>query len=440
MRAHEFIFEDYKTAKLAFVNSGADPSDVDQTINQFKQLSQKNQLAPNEKNIDLWPKQGFDKFKSFVQSKVTTPTLTQVKRKRLPGRSHNLFENDNWLIVIPLDKDASCFHGKNTDWCTTKVNQSYFEQYFYDREVTLIYCLNKQTGGLWAIAAHKEIDKVECFDQKDKSLTVFAFKSQTGLDALKLRDMALTDLPNKEVTDSRIQYKQALDKIDSYLSSGTTEPNQEIEKLILLTNNIDVCTKYIQQIPTSNKKVQMAAVTQNVDSLQFIKNPDHEVQMAAVSQYGRAIWYIENPDREVQIAAVSQDGYAIYYIDNPDHELQMAAVTQTGYAIRFIKNPDHELQMAAVSQDVDSLQFIKNPDLEVQMAAVTQNGYAIRYINNPDHEVQMAAVTQTGYAIRYINNPDHKLQMAAVSQNADAIKYIKNPDRDVIALAKRNQS
>ena len=41
-------------------------------------------------------------------------------------------ENDDWLVVIPLDKDASCFHGKNSDWCTTKINQGNFEDYFYE--------------------------------------------------------------------------------------------------------------------------------------------------------------------------------------------------------------------------------------------------------------------------------------------------------------------
>ncbi len=40
-------------------------------------------------------------------------------------------------------------------------------------------------------------------------------------------------------------------------------------------------------------------------------------QLAAVSQNGDAIQFIKNPSEKVQLAAVSQNGYSIYYIKNP---------------------------------------------------------------------------------------------------------------------------
>jgi hypothetical protein len=169
---------------------------------------------------------------------------------------------------------------------------------------------------------HKEVDQMECFDQKDKSLTPIEFKQQTGLDAVKLRDMAFGDTPKQEVTDSRTQYKLAINKIKSYLSTRTTEPNLEIEKLLSWTKNGELCVDYISQIPTStNKQVQMAAVTLDGGAIKYIKNPDREVQMAAVTQNGYAIHYIKNPDRELQMAAVSRNEYAIQYINNPDSEV-----------------------------------------------------------------------------------------------------------------------
>ena len=66
-----------------------------------------------------------------------------------------------------------------------------------------------------------------------------------------------------------------------------------------------------------------------------------------------------------QIAAVQQDGDAIQYIKNPSEKIQMAAVQQNGYAIQSIKNPSEEVQMVAVQQNGYAIQYIKNPSEEV---------------------------------------------------------------------------
>ena len=140
MRIHEIINEGYKEAQSEF-GSVIDPTKALALINQYKVLCQRNQVVGQERNIDYWRKQGVDAFAKFVQQKLTIPSKTEIKRSKIPGKHIDLVDNDQWQIVIPLDKEASCFHGKNTKWCTTKPNASYFEQYFYDNSVTLIYLL-----------------------------------------------------------------------------------------------------------------------------------------------------------------------------------------------------------------------------------------------------------------------------------------------------------
>jgi hypothetical protein len=90
-------------------------------------LCQRNQVVGQERNIDYWRKQGIDAFAKFVGQKLTIPSKTEIKRSKIPGKHIDLVDNDQWQIVIPLDKESSCFHGKNTKWCTTKPNASYFE-------------------------------------------------------------------------------------------------------------------------------------------------------------------------------------------------------------------------------------------------------------------------------------------------------------------------
>ena len=41
-----------------------------------------------------------------------------------------------------------------------------------------------------------------------------------------------------------------------------------------------------------------------------------EIQLVAVKQNGNNIQYIQNPDKDVQLAAVKQDSYSIQFIHN----------------------------------------------------------------------------------------------------------------------------
>jgi len=147
----------------------------------------------------------------------------------------------------------------------------------------------------------------------------------------------------------------------------------------------------------------------------------------------------ENPSEQVQLAAVQQNGNAIEYIDNPSEAVQLAAVQQNGNAIKYIIRkgiiPSERVQLAAVQQDWFAIEYIDNPSEEVQLAAVQQNLYVIGDIKNPNESVQITAVQQDGTAIRYIENPSERVQLAAVQQDGSAIKYIKNPTPKVKKLA-----
>jgi DNA gyrase inhibitor GyrI len=392
MRYYEFryLVEGYPQAQAAFIQAGADTATVQKTIADFKQLVTRNQVKDvNQKNIDWWTKQGWDKFSQFVNQAAAIPSKSQVEKKKLPGQSINLVDNANWFIVIPLDKEASCFHGKNSDWCTTKVHHSYFEQYFYDKEITLIYCFNKSTGGMWAIAAHKNTDKFEMFDQQDNTLTTEQFQKQTGLDPAQLRAMALGDVHQPKVQASRDKMKESLaltKKLLYSMSEGTRSP--EIEKQLLYNKSGKECLLYIQMVGSIASKdfplaIQLAAIKADPLVMQFIKDPNEKVQLTAVNQHGSAIQYIKNPSEQVQMAAVNRTGTAIHYIENPSEQVQLAAVKKNESAIQYIENPSEQVQLAAVKNDGIIIQHIKNPSEQVQLAAIKAGVYAIEYIKNP---------------------------------------------------------
>ena len=418
---------------------------------------------------------------------MTIPSKTDIKRSKIPGKHIDLVDNAQWQIVIPLDKESSCFHGKNSDWCTTKPNASHFEEYFYDKSVTLIYLLQKQTGIMWAIACHTKTAKIEMFDQQDNSLTAKEFKNQTGINPKELRDLALSETHATPIQGRRDAYQESCNRAKRLISAMRSEPNPEIEKELLFNKNKELIYSYFKKIKDKNslsdqmkllvlsmngidiwyfenpsEKMKMTAVRQNWEAIEYIKNPSAamqliavrqdghaiqfmenpslELQLEAVRQNGRAIEHIKNPSLEIQLAAVRQDPWAIAYIKNPSEEVQMEAVRENGPAIKYIKNPSEKIKLAAVRQDGYAIRYIENPSEKIKLAAVQQNGYAIRYIENPSEKIKLAAVRQNGYALQFINNPSIEIQLEAVGQNGRAIDFIKNPSEAVIRAAEESKS
>ena len=491
MRYIEFIVEGYPEAITDFTAQSGDKNIVQTTINAYKTLVNKNQVQDNERNIDWWRKEGWDKFKKFVDEKSTQPTKTQVKRKLSAGQSILLKETDTWLIVVPLDHDSSCFHGKNTEWCTARPTGHYFDQYFLDNEVNLIYVLNKETGGKWAIASHVKINQIELFDQQDKSMSEATFKAQTGFDPRDL--IKLIPDNDSRIATARTDRKSLLAEVISALEEWKKTDlsrDTKLEELLIKSKHASSCVKYVELVGDNHgpqefpEVIQLAAVRTAGYMITYIKNPKLPVQIAAVKQDGSAIEYIISagitPDEKVQYVAVTQNYNAIQYIIQakitPSEPVQIAAVTQNYNAIEYIIKakitPSEPVQIAAVTQSSvtqswyaieDIIDAGIEPSEAVQLAAVTQSWYAIQYIIGakitssdgkhikiiPSDPVQLVAVKQNGEAIRYIIDagiePSESVQLAAVKQNSSAIQYIINagiePNEPVqLAAVKRNPS
>jgi aspartate 1-decarboxylase len=469
MRYKEFryLVEGYPQAQAAF-SQVADAESVQKTIADFKQLVSRNQIKDtNQKNIDYWIKQGWDKFNSFVNQAVSVPSKSQVVKKKLPGQSITLVDNDSWFIIIPIDKEASCFHGKDSNWCTTKIHQGHFERYFYKSEITLIYCFNKSTGGMWAIAAHKTIDKMELFDQKDKPLTAEQFTSQTGLNPEELRSMAMGDVHQPRIQANRDKWKHSVSvsRVLLYELPRNTR-SAELEKELLYNKSSEECLEYIEKVGAMNGvssivkidgrnfpiAIQIAAINKDPDVFRFIANPVEAVQLAAVNVAAAMIEYILAegiiPSEKVQVAAVTKAGWAIHYIIKagitPSEAVQLAAVAKGDVSIGspiqdIIKagiKPSEAVQLAAVTNAgyliEDIIKAGIKPSETVQIAAVTSNPRAIQYIMyagiKPKESVQIAAVSAHKSAIDFIIHkgikPKESVQLAAVTKHGDTIKHI----------------
>ena len=257
MRLKEFVFivEGYQEAEQEFAKS-ADINQVKKLIDAYRSLVDRNQVQGPERNIDHWRRQGWDTFSQFVQSKSQERSKTQVKRGQgITTQQITLRDDNAWLIVIPLDRDTSCFHGRGTDWCTAKTSQRHFDNYFYNRNVILIYCINQQTGDKWAIAAHAELydrgEFFEYFDKKDNRITKDDFDYQTGLNSTRIIQQAFDQSNISTIDNAKKSYIDAitrLKKLQHLTNFAQVSPEQkpEIERLLLFVKDPDMTLKYLR--------------------------------------------------------------------------------------------------------------------------------------------------------------------------------------------------
>ena len=314
MRIAELLAEGYPDTIAAF-SAVADANQVKKTVDAYRDLVTKNQVSGTERNIDWWRQQGWPAFKQFVDDKSTQATKTQVKRKRAAGKSIMLKDTPEWLVVIPLDHDASCFHGRGSDWCTASPSAHYFDSYFLDKDIVLIYCINKTTGNKYAIASHRDHDETELFDMKDNTISAAEFQQATGFDPESLIKLIPHDDPRiAQVKQSRRELLAKIQQLMVRWKRSDRTRNAEIEQLLIQSKHPELCSRYVVSVGERHGPqpfppiIAMAAVNQDGRTIQYITNPSEAVQQAAVNQHGLAIRYIANPTPNVIKLAAAQ-GY-----------------------------------------------------------------------------------------------------------------------------------
>ena len=285
----------------------------------YKALLKKPNLTPPLTIRDINQIKGLTSLEEIVdqyQEKETTSNKEQENKEEQnffnTGQAELIYNDSQVKVIVPKTKEASCFFGINTKWCTAaKSSNNMFDEYNTD-------------GPLYIVLFKKENKR-------------FQFHFQTG-QFMNEKDEYVN--PNELADEYPILWK---------IFTPIAEKNNSL---------------YLNEHPS--EKVQLAAVQKYGKAIQFIKNPSEQLQLAAVQQDGRAIQFIENPSEQLQLAAVQQSAAAILFIENPSEKVQLAAVQEDGYAIQFIKNPSEQVQLIAVRKNSRSIQYIKNPTLKVK--------------------------------------------------------------------------
>lgn len=347
MRLYEIydsLDEGYKEVAIKFNNETGDTDLVSSYIKKFRDMHQRNMLSGQEKDINIWGKHGFNKFRKFVDSLSVVPSRNEVRKATSHGNALELVNTDQFLVVVPFDLDASAFYGRGTDWCTTKQNQSHFSNYFFKNGITLVYLINKNTDNKWAVATHEKLDKVEIFDKSDTAISEEQLHEETGFSINQILNMVNK---NKDMIHAGRERNKALDityMVDNAISTG--QRDIALEKILQRKRNIFALLQYRDKFPDVDFKIPDAYNRASFDSDSgdiVFKNKNGELHRedgpAVMWENGTKEWWIHDQlHREDGPAIEWADGSKEWCIHNRLHREDGPAVEESnGHKAWYIR-------------------------------------------------------------------------------------------------------
>lgn len=97
--------------------------------------------------------------KPYIDNPNMQTSKTQANKETKLKGAINAYEDDRWVVIVPITKEASMLYGKGTKWCTAAKKDNQFE--FYNASGNLYIIIDKQTGRKyqWHLKTHELRDE-----------------------------------------------------------------------------------------------------------------------------------------------------------------------------------------------------------------------------------------------------------------------------------------
>jgi hypothetical protein len=131
-----------------------------------------------------------------------------------------VMDTPEYLIVVPLTQEASCYFGVNTQWCTASTTSSnYFDSYNKDGPIYII--LEKKTNTRWQF----HFSSAQFMDENDRSIDVTDFANSHPQVAMVLAEEIVKENPDQfsKLGEDKFIVKKWTDVDDCIDDIGTTD-------------------------------------------------------------------------------------------------------------------------------------------------------------------------------------------------------------------------
>ena len=221
------------------------------TLNEFEQHVKANRIQ----NKDI------SQYKSFEQIKEQVRIAEEiVRQKELEKQVEKLFEDDEYLVLIPLTKESNQTYGSKTKWCTTMDYNGYWEK--YSENYKFIFVLNKQTGEKIAISKGIYANEgVKVWDQRDTDISIFDTGLPSNIYEVVSKSLSITET-NQEIYNRKFPKKnEYVSSYDDFMdfSFGNNRNDEEEEEIIPIGNGrsetyIDLLRRYMSNMGLSSEE------------------------------------------------------------------------------------------------------------------------------------------------------------------------------------------
>lgn len=161
--------------------------------------------------------------------KVIRPLQEKEHQKVMESKVDRVYEDDQFVVVIPKSEEASCKYGAGTRWCTTSKKSGHFGRYTSGSQL-LFYIINKKNsknGNYDKVAVHyDDSGKDSWWDTQDKSMNereidVFKFAFSEMVDAIQDYKKTHTENTKNQLIYQVFSNYRRYDKLDRFLKADT---------------------------------------------------------------------------------------------------------------------------------------------------------------------------------------------------------------------------
>ena len=179
-------------------------------------------------------------LRSFIQKDQEKEAYSKAAKD-----VEKVYESDEWLILIPKTREASCLYGKDTRWCTAAENSyNYFDS--YNRKGPLYIFIEKETQHKWQFHFQEE----QYMDAEDSQIDLIEFVK----DNPELKDIILDLAEKNESTD--VIMRLAPERIINKILTAHKEGKIDITHKELIRDSMRIALKLGHIVPELVNEVQ----------------------------------------------------------------------------------------------------------------------------------------------------------------------------------------
>ena len=254
-----------------------------------------------------------DQAKPDIQAYLENESYLNAEEGKLV-----IYEDDEWQIIIPINKGAACELGERTDWCTGKRDQPYYEEYHKPDDPLFIFVEKVESGNI-------EIQEGEAPELK--------LKAKPSSDKFAI---ALYNEGRELVKEFRTDFKKIITFDTESLASGTYHYVVKVSRYQFHFGSEQFMNQDDVSIEGNEELFYMLALLKKAENVpahikEEIKNADYqELDNGGIfisDLKGLKEWYLNHKlHRTDGPAVVRADGTKSWYLNGKLHRTDGPAV------------------------------------------------------------------------------------------------------------------